>query len=125
LWLTANGDPCFVNADANDFHLRPASLCIDAGDPCFMDFNDTDIDGECRVMFGKSAIRVDIGADELDWPKADFDRNKIVNFVDYAIWAPAWKTTDPNKSLDLDNDVDMDDLAQFCDDWLWQAPWQE
>jgi hypothetical protein len=116
-------DPCFVNVDANDFHLRPESLCIDAGDPCFMDFNETDIDGECRIMFGKSAIRADIGADELDWPKADFDRNKIVNFIDYAIWAPAWKTTDPNKSLDLDNDVDIDDLSQFCDDWLWQAPW--
>jgi parallel beta-helix repeat protein len=116
-------DPCFVNVDGNDFHLRPASLCIDAGDPCFMDFNDTDIDSECRVMFGKSAIRVDIGADELDWPKADFDRNEIVNFFDYAIWAPAWQTTDPNKSLDLDNDVDIDDLSQFCDDWLWEAPW--
>ena len=98
-------DPCFVNADANDFHLRPASLCIDAGDPNFNDFNDADIDAECRIMFGKSSLRVDIGADELYWLKADFDRNEIVNFIDYVIWAPAWQTADPNKSLDLDNDV--------------------
>jgi hypothetical protein len=115
-------DPCFVNADANDFHLRTRSLCIDAGDPNFNDFNETDIDGECRIMSGKIALRVDIGADELYWLKTDFDRNEIVNFIDYAIWAPAWQTTDPNKSLDLDNDVDIDDLSQFCDDWLWQAP---
>ena len=114
-------DPCFVNADANDFHLRPRSLCIDAGDPNFNDFNYTDIDGEYRIMFGKTALRVDIGADELRWLKADFDRNEIVNFADYAIWASAWQTTNPNKSLDSDNDVDIEDLSQFCDDWLWEV----
>ncbi len=27
-------DPCFVDADSNDYHLLPDSACIDAGDPC-------------------------------------------------------------------------------------------
>jgi hypothetical protein len=76
-------------------------------------------------MFGKSVVWVDIGADELYWLKADFDRNEIVNFIDYVRWAPAWKTTDPNKSLDSDNDVDIDDLAQFCDNWLLHGPWKQ
>jgi parallel beta-helix repeat protein len=124
LWLTANGDPCFVNADANDFHLRPASLCIDAGDPCFMDFNDTDIDGERRITDGDHDCvrRVDIGADEFGWPMADFNKDKIVDFVDFAIFANSWKTIDPAKSFDSDNDVDIADLAKFCEEWLWYRP---
>ena len=28
-----HADPCFVNANAGDYHLRPDSPCIDAGDP--------------------------------------------------------------------------------------------
>lgn len=36
--LAGTGDifanPLFINADANNFHLLPDSLCIDAGDPC-------------------------------------------------------------------------------------------
>jgi parallel beta-helix repeat protein len=118
-------DPCFVDANSNNFHLRPESLCIDAGDPNFRDFNGTDIDGECRIMFGKTALRVDIGEDELYWLKADFDRNEIVNFIDYAIWAPAWQAVDQNKSLDMDSIVDINDLVLFCDYWLWEGPWSE
>jgi parallel beta-helix repeat protein len=129
LWLTANGDPCFVNADANDFHLKPDSNCIDAGDPNFRDFNDKDIDGECRIMFGKLAIRVDIGADELYRPRADFNHDDIVNFIDFAMLANSWATTvgepDYNDLYDLEDDnvIDIHDLAQFCNDWLWIAPW--
>jgi hypothetical protein len=66
-----------------------------------------------------------MGADEFYWHKADFDRNEIINFIDFAIWAVAWQTIDPNKSLDADSDVDIDDLAVFCRDWLWIAPWSE
>jgi hypothetical protein len=67
---------------------------------------------------------VDMGADEFYWSPADFDRNGIVNFLDYAVLAAAWLTDNPNISLDNDNDVDMYDLALFCKDWLWQ-PGQE
>jgi hypothetical protein len=75
-----DADPCFVKmgycgpngtpADTNDdfwvegnYHLQPASLCINAGDPNYVPGpNDTDIDGEARVMFA----RVDMGADEFN-----------------------------------------------------------
>jgi parallel beta-helix repeat protein len=54
-------DPCFVNADANDFHLGLDSPCINAGDPCYSPASgETDIDGNDRVLGG----RVDMGGDE-------------------------------------------------------------
>jgi hypothetical protein len=120
-------DPCFIDAVNYDFHLDTNSPCIDTGDPCFDDFNETDIDGECRIMDGDSngTLRVDMGADEYYWPKADFDRNEIVNFIDFAMFAPAWLETNADISLDTDNDVDINDLAQFCKDWLWIAPWSD
>jgi hypothetical protein len=123
-WLTTSGDPYFVNADADDFHLRPASLCIDAGDPNFRDFNETDIDSEHRIMDGNHDCiwRVDIGADEFHWPMADFNKNDIVDFSDFVIFANSWKTTNPGKSFDSDNDVDIDDLTRFFESWLWYQP---
>jgi hypothetical protein len=58
-----NADPCFVNPDSNDFHLLPESPCINAGDPDYVaEPNETDMDGEARVMFA----RVDMGADEFN-----------------------------------------------------------
>jgi len=49
--------------DFGDYHLRPDSPCINAGDPNYVAGpNETDIDGEARVMFG----RIDMGADEFN-----------------------------------------------------------
>jgi len=121
-----NVDPCFVDANANNYHLDVNSLCIDAGDP---NFNpnppETDIDGEPRLVNG----RVDIGADEYYWSPADFDKDEIVNFIDYAMLAGAWQSSsgqpDYNDTFDLEDDdtIDYDDLALFCDDWLWESCW--
>lgn len=55
-----SNNPLFVNIDANDFHLKANSPCVNAGDPNFDDYNDFDIDGEPRIISG----RVDMGADE-------------------------------------------------------------
>ncbi len=58
-----DADPRFVNPDINDFHLLPNSPCINTGDPNFIpEPNETDIDGEPRVMLA----RVDMGADEFN-----------------------------------------------------------
>lgn len=59
-----NTDPCFVDTDANDFHLLPGSQCINSGDPNYvlvLEPNETDLDFESRIMGG----RIDIGADEF------------------------------------------------------------
>jgi len=58
-------------------------------------------------------------------PMADFDGDGVVNFIDYAMFANAWQIDNPDFSLDYDNDVDMNDLALFCEDWLWQAGWMQ
>jgi hypothetical protein len=115
-------DPCFVNADANDFHLASNSPCIDAGDPGFEpEPNETDIDGNVRVI----GEEVDMGADEF-WA-TDFSRDGLVNFVDYAMLAAAWHTepNDANYDDDCDlqdnNNIDFNDLGLFCGDWLSNA----
>jgi len=58
---TIASDPCFVNPANGDYHLREASLCIDAGDPNYIaEPNETDLDGRPRVIGG----RIDMGAYE-------------------------------------------------------------
>jgi predicted outer membrane repeat protein len=64
-------DPGFAGTDslnniqaaaAGDYHLLEGSPCVDAGDPSFVPVPDeTDIDGEPRILGAK----IDIGADEL------------------------------------------------------------
>ncbi|MGD0077845.1 MAG: right-handed parallel beta-helix repeat-containing protein [Sedimentisphaerales bacterium] len=112
------GSPGFMNvtADPNDLHIAENSQCKDAGDPNINYDGQTDIDGEPRVEYG----RVDIGGDEFFWPKADYNKNKIVDFNDYATLAKKWKMQDVNISLNDDSDVDIYDLSLFCSVWLWQ-----
>jgi len=117
-----------------DYHLKSESACIDSGDPDFNpDPNAKDIDGEPRVFDGDGDANgseiVDIGADEYYWSPADFNSDGIVNFFDYALFASAWQTTpadqDYNDVYDLvdNNCIDSNDLARFCEDWLWQTAW--
>jgi len=123
-----SSDPLFMNpTDPNDFHIDEDSPCKDAGDPNGNYGDETDIDGEARIING----RVDMGADEYYWSPADFNRDEIVNFFDYALFANAWQTNPPdddyNDIFDLadNNSIDYADLAVFCDDWLWEAAWDE
>ncbi len=117
--------PQFRDIDANDYHLTDDSNCIDAGDPNFSSSTEKDIDGENRVIDGDSngTVRVDMGADEYYWSPADFDKDEIVNFIDYVPFARSWRLIDANISLDDDNDVDFIDLSLFCADWLWVPGW--
>jgi subtilisin family serine protease len=58
-----DSDPCFVDADNNDFHIKADSPCVNAGDPNGSYDDQNDIDGESRVI-GRN---VDIGADEVNF----------------------------------------------------------
>jgi hypothetical protein len=120
-------DPCFIHADANDFHLDGNSPCIDKGDPAFVaEPNETDIDGENRVMDGDAndTVIVDMGADEFYHSAADYDGDGIVNFVDYAMLTSYWQDSsiEYNKVFGS-GDSNSVSLAEFCDDWLCQAGW--
>ena len=115
-----------------DYHLTTDSPCIDAGDPNFNpDPNMTDIDGERRVVDGDAngIPTVDMGADEYYWSPADFYTDGFVNFFDYAFFASAWLTIPTNQYYNevydlVDNNcIDSNDLARFCEDWLWQTAW--
>ncbi len=60
-------DPCFVDADSNDFHIDIHSPCVNRGNPSG-DYDDqVDIDGEPRVI----GLYVDMGADEVNVPVSD------------------------------------------------------
>ena len=52
------------NDDFGDLHLQDGSPCINAGKPDFVAGNQTDIDGQPRVM----GLRVDMGVDEFFIP---------------------------------------------------------
>ncbi|MHB9071736.1 MAG: LamG-like jellyroll fold domain-containing protein [Sedimentisphaerales bacterium] len=77
-----SNDPCFIDIDANDFHLKMGSPCISAGDPNFnSDTDETDIDLQPRVQ----ARRVDIGADEAVVKIYNINRNKHYGYIQSAI----------------------------------------
>ena len=118
-------DPNFVDTANQDFHLRHDSPCINAGDPSGDYSGQTDIDEEPRLMAG----RVDIGADEVSEKQADFTRDGAVNLRDFAIFSHSWRTGTGDEQwyvlCDLfeDGQIDLDDLAEFVNDWLWQGFW--
>jgi len=61
-----NLNPCFVSGTCRLAHESP---CINSGDPNYISGpNETDMDGELRVMLG----RVDMGADEFNPFKVEF-----------------------------------------------------
>jgi len=96
-------DPLFVKPGEwennsyieGDYHLRPESACINAGDPNEMvGVDEIDLDGNARLRLG----RIDMGAYESGSGEMDFDQDGQVNFKDF---------------------------ARFTQSWLWQAAWRE
>ncbi|MFC1783548.1 right-handed parallel beta-helix repeat-containing protein [Planctomycetota bacterium] len=132
-------DPDFVLPDANDFHLKSDSDCIDAGNPNGYYYGLTDIDGHLRIMDGDSdpnTLIIDIGADEAPCGDcdqmanyADFNHDGLVNLFDYAELADAWMNVppglDPEYDLYPNNIVNIADLYGFSDEWLWKACWYD
>ena len=60
-------DPLRVDYTANDYHLQPYSLCVDAGTDLYLGLVAFDFDGNLRPLDGDGdeSDRVDIGADEV------------------------------------------------------------
>ena len=127
-------DPEFAYDDPNDYHLSPASPCIDVGDPWNVGLYELDIDGDQRVY----GTTVDMGADECACTSvtstADFDDNRVVDFQDYlgiaSFWLHDYSLSDPNTIYDIapaggDNTVDILDLRVLAEQWLWQPCWLE
>jgi hypothetical protein len=110
-------NPLFADTDANNYHLLPASLLIDAGDPS------SDWSNEPRPNGG----RINMGA-YGNTPEAscsvagDITWDKKVDFKDFAKLAFYWLQNEP--SVDIaplvsgDNIVDVGDLAVLAENWL-------
>ncbi len=103
-------DPCFVDADSNDYRLLEYSPCINAGDPNHpYDPNETDLDSNPRIIDG----RIDMGAYESN-----------LNTAPVAVAGPnqtsyAW--------IDGIADVNLDGSGSYDDDgdeltyyWSWE-----
>jgi hypothetical protein len=123
-------DPGYWNAGAwveGDCHLRLSSPCINAGDPDGDYSGQVDMDGEPRVMVG----RVDMGADEAGEKQADLTRDGIIDFEDFGVFSQVWPENVLYDELCLlcdlfeDEEINALDLAEFIEDWLWQADWHE
>ncbi len=97
------------------YRLQSTSPCIDAGnDPNNTFYVERDIDKEFRVLDGNAddSDIIDMGADEYcdegESKDADFNNDKIVNYLDFVTLADAWLT-----SMDIVN------LQEFANEWLW------
>ena len=147
-WETGNidSDPCFAIAgywhenntpqEPNDdyyivgnYHLRPASSCIDSGDNSLLpEWFGFDYDGDERIIDGnknEQAI-VDMGADELiPNPFADINNDGMVDLLDLAYVVDDWLVEDENLPGDLyeDDTIDLKDFGELAQWWLWRGQW--
>jgi parallel beta-helix repeat protein len=108
-WWSGTGnidkDPCFVNPDANDYHLKPDSPCIDAGDTTSVssgvfvdaDSNPRGVDDPAIPDTGIAVVglTVDMGAYEFQLCRiaGDINCDGMVDFKDLAILCNNWLAT--------------------------------
>ncbi len=110
-------DPLFTNIDANDYHLLPGSLLIDAGDP------NSGWRSEPRPNGGRINLGVYGNTSEATCSLVgDITWDKKVDFKDFSKLAFYWLQNEP--SVDIaplisgDNIVDEGDLAVLAQNWL-------
>ncbi|MBI9018714.1 MAG: right-handed parallel beta-helix repeat-containing protein [Phycisphaerae bacterium] len=128
----------YDNIDPGSFNYHidlDLSPCIDLGNNTNIAINEVDIDGHDRIYDSV----VDMGADEAtcnDYANTvDFDNDVVVNLKDFALLSKAWLSISPQTAIDpddainwdqrcdlnVDDYIDIADLALFLDEWLWQA----
>jgi hypothetical protein len=82
-------DPLFFDPDNNDFHLKPNSPCINAGNPNSPELPEFDLDGNPRIGLP------DIGAYEFSNSTphpADIDNNWTIDAQEFQTYNTHWKT---------------------------------
>jgi hypothetical protein len=110
-------NPLFADTDANDYHLLPESLLIDAGDIS------SDWSNEPRPNGGRINLGAYGNTSEATCSLAgDITWDKKVDFKDFAKLAFYWLQNEP--SVDIaplvsgDNIIDVGDLAVLAEHWL-------
>jgi hypothetical protein len=83
--------PMFVDPVNGDYHLRPASLCINAGTNATGLLPATDLDGSPRI----AGAKVDLGCYEFNTGilhPADANGDWVISAAEYNNYAAAWKS---------------------------------
>lgn len=96
-------------------------MCVDVGDPDYSPApNETDIDGQARVM----NERIDMGADEISDMITDFDDSGAVDDPDLITLMDAWMSQpgdanwNGNYDANDDNVIDGGDFGLLSKYWL-------
>ncbi len=119
-----DSDPCFVDMDHNNLHLKPYSPCINIGYSSAVT-EENDHEGYPRLRYGY----VDMGAYEVYPIAGDVEPDEDIDFMDYAVFGYNWSKTDCNAlnlwcdNCDINKDgfVDSYDLNYFTRHWLYSA----
>lgn len=123
-------DPLFVDVnDVEGLGLSDGSLCIDSGNTPDVPADAANLDGDAslteRVPLDAAPLnrffrdKVDRGAFESEFCKADIDGDETVDGTDMSILLGAWGTCDSPCPSDLtsSNAVDSADLAILFETW--------
>ncbi|MFC1676117.1 PQQ-binding-like beta-propeller repeat protein [Planctomycetota bacterium] len=126
-----SGYPYFINnsygsaLEFGDYHLLENSSCIDAGDPCFDNIIQKDIDGQTRIM----RERIDIGADEaaptITVIKPNTDVVLISDSIHWIEWVSFGVDSNVDVSYSINGGVDWDVIeANVVDSgsYIWATP---
>jgi sugar lactone lactonase YvrE len=130
LFRDADGPDNIAGTSDDDLRLMEGSPCIDHGDNAAIPVGtDADPDGHPRIIDGdcNDTDIVDMGAYEFNYAHmGDFDYDCDVDYVDFAVFAPAWLTRtgdvrwNPacNIALPANGFISIPDLHAFAENWL-------
>ncbi|MBN1391688.1 MAG: right-handed parallel beta-helix repeat-containing protein [Sedimentisphaerales bacterium] len=147
-----NADPYFVDADANDYHLKSegwrwdtqrqvwtwddvTSRCIDAGNPGSLLGDELlSVPDDPNNEWGQN-LRIDMGAfggtaeasiPPYDWALlSDITNDGISDLDDLDVLSSLWMNTGEQLYADFNRDeiIDLFDFALLAHDWLAQTSW--
>jgi parallel beta-helix repeat protein len=145
-------DPCFVDADANDYHLKSegwswdtkrsrwtyddvTSRCIDAGNPgsplgdellSVPDDPNNEWGQNLRIDMGAFGGTAEASIPPYDWALlSDVTNDGISDFSDLEIFSSLWLNIGEHLYADFNRDgiIDLFDFALLAQDWLGQTTW--
>ncbi len=152
--MNIDADPCFVDVDANDYHLKSegwswdtkrscwtyddvTSRCIDAGNPgsplgdellSVPDDPNNEWGENLRINMGAFGGTAEASIPPYDWALlSDVTNDGISDLSDLDILSSLWLDAGDQLYADFNRDgiIDLFDFALLAQDWLKQTTWYE